>query len=132
VPQLPGARSKGKAISVDPDLPQSFYAAIGRRVLGGWALRPDRLERLAAMVRTRARNGRFAVDSELAAVAGIGASEVRHLLFALGYRCVIEGDAEVFLGKARRRPTQQGRNGQAARPAREGNPFAKLKELRFA
>src|SRR6185503_14722856 len=53
VPPLPGPRHRGKAITVDPDLPQSYYAAIGRRVLDGLALRPDRLERLAAAARDR-------------------------------------------------------------------------------
>ena len=53
VPRLPGARNRGKAIAVDPDLPASFYAAIGRRVIAGLALRPDRLERLAAAARGR-------------------------------------------------------------------------------
>jgi ATP-dependent RNA helicase SUPV3L1/SUV3 len=132
VPPLPGARSRGKAIPIDPELPQSFYAAIGRQVLGGWALRPDRLERLAAAARARARTGRFAADAELAALAGIPASELRQVLLALGYRSVIEGDAEIFIGKARRGPAQHGRGGTPGRPPREGNPFAKLKELRFA
>ena len=57
VPPLPGARHRGKAIAIDPDLPASFYAAIGRRVLGGLALRPDRLERLAASARTARVSG---------------------------------------------------------------------------
>src|SRR5439155_1558437 len=77
VPPLPGARHRGKAIAVDPELPISFYAAIGRRVLGGLALRPDRLERLAALARDRARAGRFRGDAELAAIAGIMPGELR-------------------------------------------------------
>jgi ATP-dependent RNA helicase SUPV3L1/SUV3 len=132
VPSVPGARSRGKAIRVDPDLPESFYAAIGRRVVGGWALRPDRLERLAAAVRGRAKLGRFAADEELSVLAGIPPAELRQVLLALGYRAVIEGDAERFIGKARRGASHQRRGGQPARPPREGHPFAKLKELRFA
>ncbi len=31
-PKLPGGRRPGKAIAIDPDVPLSFYAAIGRRV----------------------------------------------------------------------------------------------------
>ena len=59
------ARQRGKAIAVDPELPASFYAAIGRRVIAGLALRPDRLERLAAAARTRARLGRFSGRSRV-------------------------------------------------------------------
>jgi ATP-dependent RNA helicase SUPV3L1/SUV3 len=42
-PKLPGGRRSGKAIAIDPEVPLSFYAAIGRRVVAGLALRPDRL-----------------------------------------------------------------------------------------
>ncbi len=130
-PPLPGARSRGKAFAVDPDLPPSFYAAIGRRVLAGLALRPDRLERLAAAARSRARLGRFAADGELAALAGVVPEELRRVLLALGYRAVIEGGDEFFIGKPRRRAPQQ-RAGSSAKPPRDGHPFAKLKELKFA
>jgi len=131
IPPLPGARHRGKAIAVDPALPASFYAAIGRHVLAGLALRPDRLERFAAAVRSRSRAGRFAADAELAALAGVATEELRRVLLALGYRAVIEGDDEFFVGKPRRRGGPQ-RLDTAARPPREGHPFAKLKELKFA
>src|SRR6266568_2748219 len=131
LPLLPGARHRGKAIAVDPDLPASFYAAIGRRVLGGLALRPDRLERLAASARGRARLGRFTGDAELAAIAGVASGELRGVLLALGYRAVIEESNEFFIAKPRRRGTQA-RAGARAEPPREGHPFAKLKELKFA
>ncbi len=131
VPPLPGARHRGKAIAVDPDLPASFYAAIGRRVLGGLALRPDRLERLAASARSRARLGRFKADAELAAIAGVAPGELRGVLLALGYRAVIEESDEFFVAKPRRRGAQP-RSGARPGPPREGHPFAKLKELKFA
>src|SRR5712692_7198090 len=131
VPPLPGARHRGKAIAVDPELPASFYAAIGRRVLGGLALRPDRLERLATSARGRARLGRFKGDSELAEIAGVAPGELRGVLLALGYRAVIEEGDEFFIAKPRRRGTQP-RDGTRPRPPREGHPFAKLKELKFA
>jgi ATP-dependent RNA helicase SUPV3L1/SUV3 len=130
VPALPGARRLGKPIAVDPDLPASFYAAIGRRVLGGWALRPDRVERLAAALRQRGRGGRFAADGELAAIAGVPIGELRRLVTALGYRAIIEGEQEFFIGKPRRRgPPESTRRD---RLARDGSPFGKLKELNFA
>jgi ATP-dependent RNA helicase SUPV3L1/SUV3 len=127
VPPLPGARHRGKAVAVDPDLPHSFYAAIGRRRLGGLALRPDRLERLAQAARQRARFGRFAADPELAALAGVAPEGLRGVLLALGYRAVVEGDVEVFVSAKRRQP----RVAPQSKP-REGHPFAKLKELKFA
>ncbi len=131
VPRLPGARSRGKAIAVDPDLPASFYAAIGRRVIAGLALRPDRLERLAAAARGRARLGRFAGDAELAAIAGVAPGELRGVLLALGYRAVIEEGDEFFIAKPRRRGAPPP-IGSRPKPPREGHPFAKLKELKFA
>ena len=81
VPPLPGARSRGKAIAVDPDLPASFYAAIGRRVLGGLALRagPAGAAR-RGRARARARAGRFAADAELAALAGVALGRLRGVL----------------------------------------------------
>jgi hypothetical protein len=50
-------------------------------------------------------------------------------LLALGYRAVIEGGSEVFVGRPRRGAQQQ--LGRFRRP-RHDNPFAKLQELKFA
>jgi hypothetical protein len=115
---------------VDPELPASFYAAIGRRVIDGWALRPDRLERFAATLRGRMRGGRFAADAELAAIAGVPLDELRGVVLALGYRSVTQASAEFFLAKPRRRAAPEGPR-RHGRP-REGHPFAKLEELKFA
>src|SRR5579884_3844396 len=104
VPPLPGGRSKGRALPVDPELPESFYAAIGRRIVDGLALRPDRLERLAALLRRRARGGQFAADAELAAVAGIRVSDLPRVLPALGYRTAGQGEEVTIARKRRRRP----------------------------
>jgi ATP-dependent RNA helicase SUPV3L1/SUV3 len=131
VPPLPGARQRGKAIAVDPLLPPSFYAAIGRRVLDGLALRPDRLERLAATASIRGRLGRFAAGAELAAIAGVATAELRRVLLALGYRAVVEEGDEFFIAGPRRRGAQLALHARP-RPPREGHPFAKLQELKFA
>jgi ATP-dependent RNA helicase SUPV3L1/SUV3 len=131
VPPLPGTRGRGKAIAVDPDLPASFYAAIGRRVLAGWALRPDRLERLALAARSRARAGQFAADAELAALGGVAPEVLPALLLALGYRAVLDGGDGFVAGKLRRRRAQPAAPAHP-RQLHEGHPFAKLKELRFA
>jgi len=129
VPPVRGERRHSRTIPVDPDLPASFYAAIGRRVVGGWALRADRLERLAAALRQRARSGRFAADAELAATAGIAIGELRRVVTALGYRAVIQGEQEFFIGKPRRRNVRERIRRHIPR---DGHPFAKLKELNFA
>jgi ATP-dependent RNA helicase SUPV3L1/SUV3 len=129
VPALPGKSRRGKAIVAASELPESFYAAIGWRVLGGLALRPDRLERLAAAARKRSKHGRFAADEELATLAGVATTELRRLLLALGYRSVIEDEMEFFIARLRRRNPPAP---SASRKPREGHPFAKLRELKFA
>jgi ATP-dependent RNA helicase SUPV3L1/SUV3 len=129
VPKLPGTRALGKAIVVDPALPHSFYAALGRRVVDGLALRPDRLERLAAAARSR--KAPFAADSELAGLAGVAPGELRGVLQGIGYRAVIRDGAELFATLPRRvKPQTLHAAGHLTRG--DGHPFAKLKELRFA
>jgi ATP-dependent RNA helicase SUPV3L1/SUV3 len=131
VPPLPPARRLAKPIDADPALPASFWAALGLRVVGSRALRADRLERLAAAARKSARRGPFAADAALAAAAGIEPAALRGLLAGLGYRRRLEAGAEVFAAPPRRRraPAEHRR---PRPPAAEGNPFAKLSELRLA
>ena len=131
VPRLPSARRLAKPINVDPGLPPSFYAAIGLRVLEGIALRPDRLERLAAAARRLARQGPFPAGAELAAIAGVEPRALRGLLAALSYRTVINAGRETFVARPhRRRETAKAiRRGQETG---EGHPFAKLRELKLA
>jgi ATP-dependent RNA helicase SUPV3L1/SUV3 len=131
VPPLPGARALGNALPVDPALPASFYAALGRRVVGGLALRPDRLERLSAAARERGRTGPFAAEASLASLAGVSPADLRRLLIGFGYRAMTRDGAELFVGRPRRlddRPRRAARRP----PAHEGHPFAKLKQLKFA
>jgi len=129
MPRVPGSRNRGRAIPVMPGLPESFYSAIGRIVVGEVALRPDRLERLARAAAKRAKEGRFSGDAELAEIAGVPADKLRGVLQVLGYRAVIENNAEWFVAKPRRQrsPRRPGRE-----VPREGNPFAKLKQLKLA
>jgi ATP-dependent RNA helicase SUPV3L1/SUV3 len=131
VPRLPSARRLGKPIEVDPAVPASFYAAIGLHVIEGLALRPDRLERLAAAARRLARNGPFAAQAELAAIAGVEPSALRRLLGALGYRAVIDAGEETFIARPRRR-RDIGRTSRRHSPGGEGHPFARLRELKLA
>jgi len=131
VPLLPSARSLMKPIRIDPELPRSFYAAIGLRVLDGFALRPDRLERLAAAARRLARQGPFPAVAELVATAGVEPQALRGLLGALGYRTVIDAAGETFVPRPQRR-RETGKGSRGGRQTGEGHPFAKLRELKLA
>ena len=125
------ARRFAKPIEVDPALPASFYAAIGLRVLGGLAIRPDRLERLAALSRRLARGGPFVAAPELAAIAGVEPAALRGLLAELGYRAAVIGSEETFVPKTRRRRAMD-KARRPRGPPEEGHPFAKLRELKLA
>jgi ATP-dependent RNA helicase SUPV3L1/SUV3 len=125
-PPLLSKRYLTKVIEIDPALPVSFYAAIGLRVLNGLALRPERLERLAAAARRLARVGAFSADDQLAAIFGVERAALRRLLAALGYRSVIRAGEEKF---SRPRRGQHDLIKSRCRPAAEGHPFAKLREL---
>jgi ATP-dependent RNA helicase SUPV3L1/SUV3 len=120
-------RSLAKVIEIDPALPASFYAAIGLRVLKGFALRPDKLERLALAARRLARSGPFAADDELAALLGVEQSVLRRLLAAIGYRAVFRAGEELYIGGRRGRRHVVKR--RTRRLAVDGHPFAKLREL---
>jgi ATP-dependent RNA helicase SUPV3L1/SUV3 len=131
LPPLPGVRALGKAIAVDPALPHSFYAALGRRVIDGLALRSDRLERLVATARRKARGGALAADAELAGLAGVAPSDLRRVLIGLGYRAILRDGAELFVARPRRLESPQRRAGRRVAQS-DGHPFAKLKQLKFA
>jgi hypothetical protein len=64
-------------------------------------------------------------------VAGVMPGELRRVLLALGYRAVIEAGEEFFIAQPRRRATGPP-EGARPKPPREGHPFAKLKEIKFA
>ena len=130
VPPLPSARRLAKPLEIDPVLPPSFYSAIGLRVLAGFALRPDRLERLAAAARRLARHGPFSAGAELAAIAGVEPAVLRRLLSALGYRAVIAAGQETFVARPRRQ--REINKSRRRLPPGDGHPFAKLKELKLA
>jgi ATP-dependent RNA helicase SUPV3L1/SUV3 len=129
VPRLPPSRRLAEVTEVDPTLPPSFYATVGLRPFGGLAMRPDRLEKLAAAARRLARRGPIATG-ELAAISGINRQELRQLLVALGYRAVAEAGGESFVARPRGR--RKGGNRYPRSRMDEGHPFAKLRELILA
>ncbi|MBV8088922.1 MAG: hypothetical protein JO139_04990 [Alphaproteobacteria bacterium] len=130
VPQLPAPRRLAKVIETDPAVPASFYAAVGLRVLGGLALRPDRLEQLAGTARHFARRGSAAKTAELATATGIGQPALRRLLRALGYRTMIDLGGETFIPRPRSNRTST--KSRRSPPAAENHPFARLRELNLA
>jgi ATP-dependent RNA helicase SUPV3L1/SUV3 len=127
VPPLPSARQLARGIEVDPALPASFYDAIGLRALDGLALRPDRLEQIAAAARHLARRGPFAADAEIAGIFAIRGPALRRVLRALGYGTVVHAGKEKFVRRSRNRRDIRERPRKA--PAGDGHPFAKLREL---
>ncbi len=129
VPRIPPSDRLAKVIEVDPALPPSFYATIGLRLFGSLAIRPDRLEKLAAAARRLARRGPISLG-ELAAISGIGRQELRQLLVALGYRAVAEAGGERFVARPRSRRKSSNRRPRLR--MEEGHPFAKLRELTLA
>jgi ATP-dependent RNA helicase SUPV3L1/SUV3 len=130
VPPLPPSRQLARVIETDPTLPASFYAAVGLRVLGRLALRPDRLEQLAGAARRLARRSRFITGAELSAASGLEQPVLRRLLSALGYQTVVYQGEETFIARPYRQ--QDGARRRRRRPATEGHPFAKLWELNLA
>ncbi|MGC2204293.1 MAG: disulfide oxidoreductase, partial [Stellaceae bacterium] len=131
-PPLPSARRLARPIEIDPVFPESFYATIGFRVMGGLAVRPDRLERLAAAARRSARGGPFSAGPELASIAAVPIPMMHRLLEALGYRPVSDAAGETtFIAKPRRR--REISNGRVRRErSGQSHPFAKLRELKLA
>ncbi len=132
VPRLPSQRRRSKPMEIDPDLPVSFYPTVGLCVIEGLAMRPDRLERLAAAARRLARGGPFSAGADLLAIAGTEQSTLRRLLSGLGYRAVIEGDDETFAAAPRRRRDTGKEGRRRPKPVPDGHPFAKLQELKLA
>ena len=83
---------------VDPDL----YRAMGYPVVGGRALRVDRLEALAAAARRAAHGGPFTASPILAQLADARLADLPGMLADLGYRAVVEGETTTFVPMARR------------------------------
>jgi ATP-dependent RNA helicase SUPV3L1/SUV3 len=121
----------------DPAIADAAYEAMGYRMLGPWAVRADRLERLAAAARALARQGPFAATPALAGIAGADPADLAVLLPPLGYRAVHDGVDGTVLFQARRRREGNGARRPRPAPSRDvpgaaEGPFAKLRDLRLA
>ncbi len=103
---------------------RGFADAIGFEQLGGWQLRIDIVERLAARLRALGRDGPFDCGPELSALCGLPASELASVIEALGY--ARDADGRFVRRKARAR--QRGRRDDETRAA--PSPFSVLRGLR--
>jgi ATP-dependent RNA helicase SUPV3L1/SUV3 len=76
----------GPSAAMDPRLPATFNAACGYLPAGRWAVRADRLERLAAALRKAAREGRGLAPSSAAGLIGVAVAEIEAVAASLGFR----------------------------------------------
>jgi ATP-dependent RNA helicase SUPV3L1/SUV3 len=113
------------AFPTDAGQRASFAPAIGFEALGGWNLRIDIVERLAARLRALSRNGAFALEPELMALTGLRTDDLSEVLAALGYAAEGEGR---FVRRRARIGRQRPRPGRAR--AASASPFAELERLR--
>lgn len=106
---------------------ERLHRAAGYVVLGGRAVRADRLERLAREARALAAQGAFQVTHRLAQTIGASVEEVEPVLAALGYRKSAEDSSFAPQRGAGRR--RRGRD--RTHDGRADSPFAKLKDLKL-
>ena len=115
------------------DASASAYLACGYRVIGGLAVRAERLERLANAARKLARQGSFVATPALAAAAGCRTEDLGSLLSSLGYRAKEDEGGVSFQrapsrgkGKARaKKPPTHKKRSQGS----PDSPFAVLRDL---
>jgi len=124
-PPLP--RRRPASLTADPALPADYYQAVGYRLVGGVAVRPDALERLARLARQLASQGQFVATEALRAAVGCDQAALAALLQGLGYRQVGEGDLAAFAA----RPRLAHRRQQTGKARSADSPFAKLRGLRL-
>lgn len=84
--------------------PREVATAMGYPVVGTLAVRVDLLERAAALVRGKARRGRFDLPEEALGWLGCTREELMSVLTDLGYiRCPTGADIVQFMSRRRRR-----------------------------
>ena len=118
-------RPGGPVIVLRRDRPARRWAAgpCGRTGWSGWRRRP----------RARARAGRLPPMTSWPRIAGIAPGELRRVLAGAGLSCGDRGGRGVLHRQGAPRACRNNGAGRAGAAVRaNGNPFAKLKELRFA
>jgi len=132
--ERPAPRFDPKAgwLQIRPGVSPSFYLACGYCAVGALAVRIDRLEKLADVVRKLARQGSFTPTPALLSIVGCGASEIGEILAFLGYRSASDGDGTAYAARPRgakgaaRRSRSKGKRGPRTNP---DSPFAGLSDL---
>ncbi len=107
------------------DAHPGLHQACGRLIVGGQAIRVDRLERLAAIARRLARCGPFPATPELVRLVDGKAQALRPVLLALGYRGQENGEAVHYFRPAR--PAGRARTRGPGSRRQDDSPFAVLK-----
>lgn len=108
--------------------PDGYGEALGFEVLGAQALRIDMVERLAADLRRRAREGEpFELDAAMMAMTGLGAEDLGLVVGALGFVADQDGRYRRRKKKGRKRAKVVRRETEKA----DASPFAALRHLRF-
>jgi ATP-dependent RNA helicase SUPV3L1/SUV3 len=131
-------------VPADARVPESFYAAVGFRVLGGRAVRIDMLDRVAILMAGRMRKGPFPLDAELLTPLGLSVEQMAPIVSSLGYRVTVAEEGGATVEGRVRRPPRRERPAPAApaaaapveadrkpkRPPRERKPGGKKPEPR--
>jgi ATP-dependent RNA helicase SUPV3L1/SUV3 len=112
-----------------PEPDEAALLAAGKRRIGGKVFELGALERVAALLRRRAKAGAISADAETAAGCRLDLAELEPVMRALGYHArhphkTEEGAPRKFAKPRRRRPEPK------AEP-RAGSPFAALADLKF-
>ncbi len=109
LPTPPGGGAN--SLSWRSQWPVEVATAMGYPVVGALAIRVDLLERAAALVRGKARRGRFDLPEEALGWLGCTREELTSVLVDLGYRrCPGGADRVQFMSRRRRRRRGPRRN----------------------
>src|SRR5215468_5302528 len=125
------------SLSIDPAVPETGYLALGYRIIGGWAVRVDVLERLSKAAHLLARQGAFAPTEALAALVGRAPDDLGPILQAMGFRRQLSDGHATFAQRRRGERSEPPaavhghapRGRRRRRPARHApgdTPFARL------
>jgi len=118
------------AIDHQEGVSDAYWLATGYRRLGDRVMRVDMAERLSAVIRAAAREGRFRISEEMLSLAGATREQMENILHDLGYLKAEEVPAEdpekppigIFERPARPRKNHAGQDrkpkGQAGQPNR--------------
>jgi ATP-dependent RNA helicase SUPV3L1/SUV3 len=118
---------RGRLGGAEPD--EAALLAAGKRSIGGKLFEFGALERVAALLRRRARSGAITADPETAAACRLAVTELEAVMRALGYHArqshkPEEGAPRTFAKPRRRRPAPR-------TEPQAGSPFAALAGMKF-